>query len=512
MSKTSLSIRGKQEVKSKTGIKLLSFILILCMSFSLAACNTPHVGDLGGEDDEWNELDWDYITVSAFDDVSYLEDVVYDQCVYNMNVSEIKSVEVEIIDQKDVSEYFDEDKIYEKFGVHLDANALLSKFAVGTGVIVICVALNIATAGMSQPIICIATGAMKGAILGASSGAVVGGIMGGIVDYIASGGDLYKTIEGTLEGAADGYMWGAVAGAITGAFTSSYCFAAGTQIKTENGYKNIEDIVVGDKVWSYNHESASPELKEVVNVFTNCTNRLTDVRVEDTLIQSTPSHNFYINQTYSEISSAQVNDNLFSFNGMDIDIDFINTYRLNETQTVYNFEVEDNHNYFVSEEDILVHNICINEEYAGKNYKFEAQLRKAQSTNDPNDWKVYNDLIQKYRNGVPFVKDAKGNVFPDFDEYAVLQYKFDPVTTENLQKGTCLIGDSSAGSLDFKMFRKKMEVDGYTKQQISDLLSKYTIHHHSDTQTLQLIPRDLHQATRHTGGASIIRQIIALLK
>ena len=204
-------------MKSKTGIKLLSFILILCMLFSLAACNTPHVGDLGGEDDEWNELDWDYITVSAFDDVSYLEDVVYDQCVYNMNVSEIKSVEVEIIDQKDVSEYFDEDKIYEKFGVHLDANALLSKFAVGTGVIVICVALNIATAGMSQPIICIATGAMKGAILGASSGAVVGGIMGGIVDYIASGGDLSKTIEGTLEGAADGYMWGAVAGGITGA-------------------------------------------------------------------------------------------------------------------------------------------------------------------------------------------------------------------------------------------------------------------------------------------------------
>ena len=43
------------------------------------------------------------------------------------------------------------------------------------------------------------------------------------------------------------------------------CFVAGTQIKTEQGLKNIEDIKVGDKVWSKpeNDQNAEPTYKEV---------------------------------------------------------------------------------------------------------------------------------------------------------------------------------------------------------------------------------------------------------
>ena len=34
----------------------------------------------------------------------------------------------------------------------------------------------------------------------------------------------------------------------------------------------------------------------------------------------------------------------------------------------------------------------------------------------------------------------------------------------------------------------------------------YTWHHHEDTQTMQLIPQDLHDEIRHTGGVAIIKQ------
>jgi hypothetical protein len=367
------------------------------------------------------------------------------------------------------------------------------------------------TMGASQTVICIATGALNGAITGAASGAIIGGIIGGITSYLKNDGDFAETLSGVIDGAVDGYMWGAVCGAITGAFNQDYCFKAGTKVKTANGYKFVENIKVGDYVWSYNHTANEAELKKVVNVFENTTTQLSTVVTENSIIEATSSHNFFIYDNYQEIANALEGDMLFTYNQKSIPIISNTVKDLDEVTVVYNFEVEDNHNYYVGDDEVLVHNRCINEEYADKTYNFESQLNKAQTTNDANDWNTYNSLIEKYPNGVKFVKDANGNVFPDFDEYSILNYKFEPVTAENLKAGTCLTGDSTAGSLDFKMFRQRMMDDGYTKQQISEMLSTYTIHHNPDMQTLQMIPRDLHQATRHTGGAYFIRLLKNLL-
>ena len=37
-------------------------------------------------------------------------------------------------------------------------------------------------------------------------------------------------------------------------------------------------------------------------------------------------------------------------------------------------------------------------------------------------------------------------------------------------------------------------------------LSWYTWHHVEDTETMLLVPRDLHETVRHTGGAAIVRE------
>ena len=46
-----------------------------------------------------------------------------------------------------------------------------------------------------------------------------------------------------------------------------YCLPAGEQVLTTTGRKNIEELVVGDKVMSFNHERQQEEFKPIVNVF-----------------------------------------------------------------------------------------------------------------------------------------------------------------------------------------------------------------------------------------------------
>ena len=146
---------------------------------------------------------------------------------------------------------------------------------------------------------------------------------------------------------------------------------------------------------------------------------------------------------------------------------------------------------------------CLNLEYAGKQYDYR------DISDDDSDPRSF---IKKKYPDVSFSNiDEFGNTYPDFSKYSKFSYKFPPVTKENLEAGTCLVGDSKTGSADFKKFREAMEAQGYSKREIAELLSTHTIHHHQDGQTMQLIPRDLHEACKHNGGAEKIRLMRAMI-
>ena len=89
-------------------------------------------------------------------------------------------------------------------------------------------------------------------------------------------------------------------------------------------------------------------------------------------------------------------------------------------------------------------------------------------------------LQSKYPQGVRF--SAEG--FPDFTPYATHTYLFEHGFTGDRAK-------------DFRLADKAM---GWTKRP-----DGYTWHHAEDGRTLQLIPRDLHLAVRHTGGHAVIK-------
>ncbi|MDQ0593930.1 RHS repeat-associated protein [Chryseobacterium ginsenosidimutans] len=134
------------------------------------------------------------------------------------------------------------------------------------------------------------------------------------------------------------------------------CFTEGTLVATENGNKKIEDIKEGDLVWSYNEETGKKELKKVVELSRNTSSSLVKISVNGTEITCTPEHPFFVNGNWVEAKNLTKGTLLTTLDGTTSPVESIKF--LDEKVKVYNFEVEDNHNYYVSEKGILVHNDC----------------------------------------------------------------------------------------------------------------------------------------------------------
>ena len=242
----------------------------------------------------------------------------------------------------------------------------VTKVIVGTAVIAAAAVLTVATAGTGTALACFAVGALKGAITGALIGAATGAVTGAITHRVKTGS--WKGAgQSALEGAADGYMGGAISGFISGGLTSNVCFVAGTSVLTSVGLVAIENISIGDWVWSENSDTGERELKQVVQTFVNKTNELVHVYVNDEEIVTTPEHPFYVQQKgWTSAIELRAGDILVLQNGKYVVVEKIQHEILEKPVTVYNFEVEDFHTYYVGRSSILVHNLCKNPGRAGK--------------------------------------------------------------------------------------------------------------------------------------------------
>ena len=114
-----------------------------------------------------------------------------------------------------------------------------------------------------------------------------------------------------------------------------------------------------------------------------------------------------------------------------------------------------------------------NYQYAGKTFIFKGNT----------EWIKKNPvkaaaLFKKYPNGVKF--NSKG--FPIFTPYSKKNVK---------------INMRGNRTTDFTAANKKA---GYSRTPLG-----YTWHHHEDGETMQLIPFDIHDAVKHTGGVAIIK-------
>ena len=137
---------------------------------------------------------------------------------------------------------------------------------------------------------------------------------------------------------------------------SKKCFEAGTLILMESDYKKIEDIKIGDYVYSYNEETKKSELKKVLKIFVNITEKIYRITIDNETIGVTGEHPFYVKGEWKEAKNLKLNDEIFSYFGNEGKVIKI-SIEVKNIQ-VYNFEVEDNHNYYIGQLSLLAHNSC----------------------------------------------------------------------------------------------------------------------------------------------------------
>jgi hypothetical protein len=160
--------------------------------------------------------------------------------------------------------------------------------------------------------------------------------------------------------------------------SNSPCFVTGTQILLENGLtKNIEDVVIGDYVVSFDLKNNESKVSKVLNIFSKTIDKIIEYEFSDgSTLRATLDHPIYvINKGWCNYLGEPEQYNGFSMEGTkpvkkleiekieigDIlklhsgDVKLINMYVIEESTLVYNLsEIEKYHTYFAN--NILVHN------------------------------------------------------------------------------------------------------------------------------------------------------------
>ena len=136
------------------------------------------------------------------------------------------------------------------------------------------------------------------------------------------------------------------------------CFTADTPVYTDIGMVCIEDVAVGDMVWSRNYDTGEVELKEVLIVWVKQTDELVHVTTEDgEIIDTTSNHPFYVDgKGWVAAGDLEVGDELLAADGEHSEVTDVEFEKLDEPVTVYNLVVDDDHTYYVGKSGVLVHN------------------------------------------------------------------------------------------------------------------------------------------------------------
>ena len=121
----------------------------------------------------------------------------------------------------------------------------------------------------------------------------------------------------------------------------------------------IEEIQAGDWVYAENPETGEKGLKRVVRTFVNEASELIHIKAGGQEITTTPEHPFWVPQKgWTDAVELRAGDMLVLLNGELVVVEQVQHEILESPVTVYNFEVEDFHTYYVSKISVLVHNTC----------------------------------------------------------------------------------------------------------------------------------------------------------
>ena len=148
------------------------------------------------------------------------------------------------------------------------------------------------------------------------------------------------------------------------------CFVAGTQILLEDGTtKNIEDVVIGDSIISFDLKNHESKISKVLNIFSKKVDKIVEYEfLNGGILRATLDHPIFVVDkgwsSYSEelsnslykldepVKKIELNDFVKLHNEV---VQLINVKLIEEEHIVYNLsEIDTFHNYFAN--NVLVHN------------------------------------------------------------------------------------------------------------------------------------------------------------
>jgi len=137
------------------------------------------------------------------------------------------------------------------------------------------------------------------------------------------------------------------------------CFVAGTLVLTEDGYRPIDELVVGDKVWSKDVETGEKDWKAVTRLFEKYREiyelRVVDESGESNLIETTDDHPFYVvGNGFVDVIDLKVGQRIETDKFGWVEVESVKS--ADREDVTYNLEVEDFHTYYATKLNLLVHN------------------------------------------------------------------------------------------------------------------------------------------------------------
>jgi hypothetical protein len=255
------------------------------------------------------------------------------------------------------------------------------------------------------------------------------------------------------------------------------CFAAGTPVHTEHGAAPIEKIKAGDKVWARNERTGAAELRTVTHIAPQHFDKLMELRVagEKSALHPTPTHPFWARRNASEpahwidAGDLVAGEQIETQDGRWAAVQSVTPIK--GLATVYNFTVEEDHDYFVGDLGLLVHNAG----YDGK----------PPYSPDPVRWVNEGGTYSINEDGSWTYTDWEGNAvtytngYPDFSSY----------TRQSVE-----VPFSGDRGMDNRAADNAAEMEK---------LEGNVWHHVEDGKTMQEVPFEINQRFTHRGGFSL---------
>ena len=209
----------------------------------------------------------------------------------------------------------------------------------------------------------IGKGMLVQSLLNCAAKAVLGEAAATVLKVIGIAQDTESFIEAVKSGDPEKIIVESIRLSVSVFTLQCQCFTGDTLVSTEDGYRRIDELEIGDYVWAYNTETGERELKEVLATPVTQTDILVHLTLSDgEEIETTMFHPFFVQDEacngsgrWSAASNLVSGDVLLMEDGKSVYVLEVRIEKLDEEINVYNLEVDEWHTYFVAG-GVLVHN------------------------------------------------------------------------------------------------------------------------------------------------------------